>query len=142
MNVTLPDDLPAQSMAVLECKFVYYLGVDVGLVPVPDQVYDQLEEMYWMSCLQADQPTSATDLVGFPGTPSAYMAASAVLSGRGVMNHLNGSKLWRPLKRCPMCRSRVVASYARSIIRCTKCEMSIDSKTWRDAVKEWNEIAG
>lgn len=128
-------------MAVLECKFVYYVGVDVGLVPVPDPVYDQLEEMYWMSCLLEGVPTSATDVVGFPGTPSAYMAASAVLSGRGVMNRLN-KKLWRPLRKCPMCGSRAVASYSRALIRCAKCELCIDSRTWRDAVKEWNDIAG
>lgn len=133
-----PDTHHAMSWAILECKFVYYEGSGHGLVPIPDYEYDKLEMLYVEAAMEHEEFPEVC--VGFPKSPSAALAATAVLSGKSILRRYNKG-LWKPVaKRCPICEKRPTVWYVSGSVECS-CGMLTSEGSWPRSVDAWNELA-
>jgi hypothetical protein len=130
--------------AVLECKYVYYEGVNHGLQPIPDEIYDRLEQAYLEKVLDdPDAKPSAFTMVGLDTSrPSVRLASRCVHTGSStITKFLN---VWRQaISPCAMCES-VVATVrvGKWAVVCYGCGFETPGESPDDAIENWNLLAG
>lgn len=134
--------VPQLVWARLECKFTYYEGPALELPPpLPDATFDEIERQIDLRAWEDDYPAGKT--VGWSrDRPADLLAASAVLSGRSVIQaHLE----WGPLPQtapCPFCARGLARVRVRGwAVVCLTCGQEIAGKSFRAAVRKWNELA-
>jgi hypothetical protein len=72
------------SWKILEHKFRYYCGAEYGIKPVPDEVYDEVEEKYKKLSKILKLEPSAYNMVGFDfDKPSCRLVAERLITQEG-----------------------------------------------------------